>query len=69
MVRPTLEYASNVWDPYKQKDAQLLERYIVEQQSTLTTASETGHWYGTIAARQVTWYRTIAAWQSEMEQS
>ena len=25
LVRPTLEYASAVWDPYKQKDAQLLE--------------------------------------------
>ena len=25
LVHPTLEYASAVWDPYKQKDAQLLE--------------------------------------------
>ena len=25
LVRPTLEYASAVWDPYKQNDAQLLE--------------------------------------------
>ena len=25
LVRPTLEYASAVWDPYKRKDAQLLE--------------------------------------------
>ena len=25
LVRPTLEYASAVWDPYKQKDIQLLE--------------------------------------------
>ena len=25
LVRPTLEYASAVWDPYKQKDAQLFE--------------------------------------------
>ena len=25
LVRPTLEYALAVWDPYKQKDAQLLE--------------------------------------------
>ena len=26
LVRPTLEYASAVWDPYKQKDAQLIEK-------------------------------------------
>ena len=26
MVRPTLEYASAVWDPHERKDIQLLEK-------------------------------------------
>ena len=34
MVCPTLEYASTAWDPYKQKDAHLLEKVCLQ---------ETGH--------------------------
>ena len=47
MVCPTLEYASTVWDPYKQTDAQLLEkvqhraeRYVWNNLSDRTPSTE-----------------------------
>ena len=56
MVRPTLEYATTVWDPYLQKDIKAVEqvqrraaRYVLNDYSTRTPGCVTGmvsklHW-------------------------
>ena len=41
LVRPLVEYASTVWDPYTQANIQKLERSNGEQQDTLQVGTET----------------------------
>jgi hypothetical protein len=43
MVRPTMEYASSVWDPTNRKKIGNFEKVQKEQQDSFSTITQTEH--------------------------